>query len=221
LSRPADPPSEDDYSLQIESHFAQRRGTPFIFSAKDWALLQQWKESGIPLPVVLEAIDRCFESREKAGRKRTVSSLRYCRHAVTELWEERRELLVGAGAELPEVQPLARLGELAAAVEDSAAQAGSGAVGQLLRATAEQLRGIAETSVPRIEEELLSIEQRLMDALVGALSAEERAVMESDIERQLSGYSSTDPVLLEKTRQANLRRLLRTRLTLPRLSLFG
>lgn len=183
-------------------------------------MLQQWKESGIPLPVVLEGIDQCFEKREKAPRKRTISSLRYCRHAVQELWEERRELLVGSGAELPEIQPRMRLEELASAVEASAVGAG-GPVAELLRATAGRIRAIGSRSIPRIEEELLSIEQGLTMGLISALDGRERAAMEAEIERELSGYSSTDQAVLEKTRQANLRRLLRMRLTLPRLSLFG
>lgn len=221
MSRPADPPLEDDYSLEVESHFAHRRGTPFIFSARDWALLQQWKESGIPLPVVLEAIDQCFEKREKAQRKRTISSLRYCRHAVQELWEERRELLVGGGSELPEVKPGAILEQLAASLEAGVERAGNDVVAELLRSTAGLIREIGLRSVPRIEEELLSIEHRLTEELLNALDAGERAAMETEIDRELSGYSSTDPVVLEKTRQANLRRLLRSRLNLPRLSLFG
>ncbi len=85
--------SPDDYFAEIESHFAYRRGTPFLFSGKDWALLKSWHEENIPLAVVLEAIDACFDSREKSERKGVVSSLSYCRHAVIEQIAVDREVV--------------------------------------------------------------------------------------------------------------------------------
>lgn len=211
---------EDEYCLQVESHFAARRGTPFIFSAKDWALLQQWKDTGIPLPVVIEAIDQCFEKREKAGRRRVISSLRYCRHAVKELWEERKDLLVGSGTEAPEVDPYARLADMARTVAESAESA-SHPVRAELQAAAERLGQILRgKSVPQIEEQLIEIEQELMERLVGILPQVDRDSLEREIEQELAGYTAA-PAVLEKTRQANLRRVIRKRLSLPRLSLFS
>jgi hypothetical protein len=67
----------DDYFLEIESRFAELRETPFVFSAKDWALMKSWHDDGIPLAIVLEAIDSCFEKRRETGRKRVISSLSY------------------------------------------------------------------------------------------------------------------------------------------------
>ena len=85
---------DDDYFLEIEAHFAQRRGTPFILSAKDWALMRKWADESIPLPVVIEAIDGVFEKNETSGRRKIISSLSYCRHAVKEWrWERRAEEL--------------------------------------------------------------------------------------------------------------------------------
>lgn len=218
-----DPALTEDYCLEVESHFAERRGTPFLFSAKDWYVLQEWRESAIPLAIVLEAIDQCFEKREKAGRHRTVSSLRYCRHAVKQLWEERKQLLVGAGAEVPEIDPQKQLAELASRLQESAAAAGSVNVQAVLGETARRIGDLGQgLSLPRIEEELLSIEQNLIDQISGALSSEELSDLMQSVDGELSAYAATtNAAVLEKTRQANLRRLLRKRLSLPRLSLFG
>src|SRR5215813_11999711 len=82
-----------------------RRGTPFILSAKDWALMKKWHGEGVPLPVVIEAIDSVFEKNETSGRKKVISSLSYCKHAVKELWDERKELSVGEEGTTPEVAP--------------------------------------------------------------------------------------------------------------------
>ncbi|HKO55355.1 MAG TPA: hypothetical protein VJ276_05715, partial [Thermoanaerobaculia bacterium] len=92
----------EDYFTEIESHFARRRNTPFILNAKDWALMKQWALDGVPLAVVIEAIDSVFEKNETSGRKRIISSLSYCKHAVKELWNERRELYAGAEGGVPE-----------------------------------------------------------------------------------------------------------------------
>src|ERR1043165_2494473 len=84
-----------DYFAEIESHFASKRGPPFVVNPKDWALMKEGEAAGIPLPVVIEAIDSVFE--KAAERKKVVNSIHYCKHAVKELWDERRELAVGGG----------------------------------------------------------------------------------------------------------------------------
>jgi hypothetical protein len=45
--------------------------------------MKKWHEDGIPLPVVIEALDSVFEKQEAKGKK--VNSLSYCKHAVKEL----------------------------------------------------------------------------------------------------------------------------------------
>ncbi len=64
--------ASDDYYLEIEAHFAFRRATPFILSGKDWALMQRWRSEGIPLPIVVEAIDSVFEKNETSGRRKVI-----------------------------------------------------------------------------------------------------------------------------------------------------
>src|SRR5437016_7144739 len=112
--------SADQYYREIETHFAMRRGTPFILSAKDWALMKKWHDEGVPLPVVIEAIDTVFEKNETSGRRKVISSLSYCRHAVKELWEERKDLYVGEGETTPESKVAEILEALAQQLETSA-----------------------------------------------------------------------------------------------------
>src|SRR5947209_16830417 len=185
-----------DYFAEIESHFASKRGTQFILNAKDWALMKEWHEAGVPLPIVIEAIDYVFE--KAAERKKVVNSIRYCKHAVKELWDERRELTVGEGSSTPEASPSDALEALAAELPEP--------FGERVRALA------AEKSVPRIEEKLIELERELIDALLASLPAAERPVI------------ALPPDVDEKTRarteEANLRRAVRERFNLPRLTLF-
>ncbi|HEU5162841.1 MAG TPA: hypothetical protein VFV54_06840 [Thermoanaerobaculia bacterium] len=214
-------PPADDYFLEIESHFAARRGTPFIFSGKDWALMKAWKEEGIPLPVVLEAIESCFRKKDESPRRRTISSLSYCRHAVREMWEERKDLLVGSSESVPERGAAALLAELgngiAAAAETSAAPEQA----RLLFAAAEAVRALpAHEAIPQLEERLIEIERALLDALLAALPVETEQELQAEVEKGLAGHK-LDPKVAERTRRANLLRLMRRRLGMPRLSLFG
>src|ERR1051326_4799098 len=135
-----------DYFTEIESHFAERRGTPFVLSAKDWHLMKRWYDDGIPLPVVIEAIDAVFEKNETSGRKKVISSLSYCRHAVKELWDERKELAVGEDATTPEMAPETMLDALATELESS----------DVARSFAARVRDLArEKSAPKIESRLM------------------------------------------------------------------
>lgn len=183
-----------EYFQEIEAHFARRRGTPFVVNAKDWALMKKWHEDGVPLPVVIEALDSVFDKQEAKGRK--VNSLSYCRHAVKELWDERRELAIGAEGAVPEEDPSARLEELALALPV--------AWGERVRA----LRG----SVPQIEEQLMALESALLEELLPAAPE-----LRGEAEALVAGAD-------EKTRarslEAHLRRLARERFGIPRLSLF-
>jgi len=196
----------DDYFLEIEAHFAQCRKTPFILSAKDWSLMRKWHEDGIPLPVVIEAIDSVFEKNETSGRRKIISSLSYCRHAVKELWHERRDMYVGSSDVTPEASPEARLELLAQRIEEPFAS---------------RVRELAkERSVPRIEERLMEIERELIDTLMASAPDEVNAIRR-DIVASLGDTSKLDPKIRARTEEANLRRLIRERFDLPRLTLFG
>ena len=202
----------DDYFTEIEAHFALRRGTPFILSAKDWALMQGWRASGVPLPVVIEAIDSVFEKNEASGRKKAISSLSYCRHAVKELWHERRELVVGEGV-APEEAPSAALDTLAGLLEESS--------NEVARAFGARVRGLAgERSVPKLEEALIALERELIDAIVAAMPPGEREQLLRDVARVVGSAAKLDEKTRARTEEANLRRVVRDRFELPRLTLF-
>jgi len=46
-----------NYFTEIEEHFQRRRGSLLLLSTLDWALIETWREVGIPLEVVLRGID--------------------------------------------------------------------------------------------------------------------------------------------------------------------
>ena len=87
-----------NYFTEIEDRFQQRRGALLLLSTLDWALIETWREAGIPLEAVLRGIDAAFdkyEARQKRGRMRRVNGLAWCAQAVMVAAEELREAAAG------------------------------------------------------------------------------------------------------------------------------
>lgn len=211
-----------EYFAAAEAAFVRRRGTPFLLSPKDFALLKEWRALGVPLEAVESGIEEAFARREERGAVGRVNSLSYCRDAVLEAWERRAETARGKGREsaadaVDAVGALKRLAsdltEVAAARPDLAAELESAA------RSLSRLEGSGK-SPEEIESSLAGLDRRLAKALTEALPEMERAELDAEAEKMLAGAGARmDAVTLEKTSRALKRRLLRERLALPRLSL--
>ena len=80
-----------NYFTEIEERFQQRRGSLLLLSTLDWALIETWREAGVPLEAVLRGIDAAFdkyEARTHRGHKRRINGLAWCAQAVMEAAEE-------------------------------------------------------------------------------------------------------------------------------------
>jgi len=73
-----------NYFTEVEEHFQKARGTSlFLMSPLDWAIVETWKNAGVPLEAVLRGIDVAFEKwRTKKNRVQNVNSVAYCAQAV-------------------------------------------------------------------------------------------------------------------------------------------
>jgi hypothetical protein len=177
--------------------------------------MQKWHAEGIPLPIVIEAIDQVFENNETSGRRKVISSLSYCRHAVKELWAERKELYVGSEATVPEESAQASLSTLANSIDRSAAPPRIAAI------YADRVRALGnERSIPKVEQQLMLIEHDLLDAALATLEEGERERLLQDVKESLREATGLDPGILARTEDAAMRRLLRERFEVPRLTLF-
>jgi hypothetical protein len=101
------------YYREAAKAFLDRRGAPFLLSARDVALIAEWEKRGIPLGVVLEGIERAFEGggtgRHPAGK---VMSLAFCGPQVEKAFARHRDRRAGAEVR---VRPRAEKKERAAA----------------------------------------------------------------------------------------------------------
>jgi len=212
------------YYAAAEAAFVRRRGTPFLLSPRDFALLKEWRALGVPLEAVALGIDEAFSRREERSAVGRVNSLSYCRDAVLEAWERRAETARGRGgtsdAGAGSVDAAAGLralgGRLAALIG-----ARPDLAGPLASARRSLERLEASGKAPEeIENSLARLDRRLARELADALPEGERSEVEAEVARLLAGAGERmDPVTLEKTSRALTRRVVRERLELPRLSL--
>ena len=92
-----------NYFTEIEDTFIRRRGKHLLLSPMDWALIESWKEMGVPLHVALRGIERSFDSYEAKPRRRTVKSLLYCQEEVEAQYAEWLDSQLGATPIAPPV----------------------------------------------------------------------------------------------------------------------
>jgi hypothetical protein len=92
-----------EYFSEIEERFSRRRGSILLLNTLDWALIETWREAGIPLEAVLRGIDDAFDkhdarSQRARGRLRKVNGLAWCAQAVMQAAEQMVEAATGAAA---------------------------------------------------------------------------------------------------------------------------
>jgi hypothetical protein len=204
------------YYRLIEDHFAALRGTYFILSPKDFALMQRWWAQGIPLAAVLAAVGEVTERRRQSGED-VVSSLAYCRHAVMRHAKRFAAAHVATAGQAPAIDVALLLGGLAARI----AAAGALWSSQPPLAAALERARAAVASLPTdlapalIDEELAELESTTLEAIVLAMPPADRTRLDQDVDRALTELGTAD----EGARRALLVKAVRRHVGLPRLEL--
>ena len=215
-----------NYFTEIEEHFQRARGTSlFLLSPLDWALLESWKNSGVPLEAVLRGIDAAFEKwRAKRSRVQMVNSIAYCTQAV--MTEAQR--MADGTPQRPQkksAEPFPA-DDLRRYIETNAAAVRAAGIQEYL-AIADSLDQIS-AQLPDIAADLETLEQRLtvleqkMIAIARARQSEEQALQaRQDLESYLRPWRGkmTAPQIAMLETQFLDRAMLEFA-GLPRLSLF-
>lgn len=213
-----------NYFTEIEEHFQKARGTGlFLMSPLDWALIESWKESGVPLEAVLRGIDGAFEKwRARKSKTQKVNSLAFCAQAV--LTEAARM----PGTEAPHEQsafPYTPEELSAYLTANAAALRARGDAGYVeIAAALERLAHEAEIhsrNLERLEQHLTVLEEKMLAVARAARTDEELLAARREMDGELRPYRSkmTAEQLTMLEKQYQERRLLE-RQKLPRLSLF-
>ena len=231
-----------NYFTEIEERFQQRRGSLLLLSTLDWALIEMWRDAGLPLEAVLRGIDAAFdkyEARQHRGHKRKINGLAWCSQAVMETAEEMKEAAAGAstaksytGTEdtgFEHERVAAHLEAAAAAL--NAAQAAADVAADVCAATATRLREIAgevraadakkPLETEALERNLTVLEEKLFAALTTAAPEDLLVGLKEHAARELAPYRSRmGAVQLRQVEHQFVQKQLLAHYNLPRLSLF-
>ena len=215
-----------NYFTEIEEHFQRRRGSILLLSTLDWALIDTWREAGVPLAAVLRGIDAAFdkyEARRTKARMRKVNGLAWCAQAVMEAVEAMQEAAVGGAPVQMEAAGLEHE-RIANHLRTAATILGrtTGTI-RALREIAERLEQLAQQSLTHeeLERHLSALEEKLFALLLTHTPAEELEQLREQAARELAPYRSRmQTVQIRQIEQQFLRRRLLERYDLPRISLF-
>lgn len=208
-----------NFFTEIEEHFQRARATGlFLLSPLDWALIESWKNSGIPLEAVLKGIDDAFEKwRSRKIKRRLVNSLAYCAQAVL---EAARNVPANDRTGAPADAPFSPE-ELKAHLRKNAAifaQRPEPAL-QEIAATLENL--VLDASLEDLERRLTALEDKVVAILRSTRSDEDLYAIRQSLDRELRPYrGKMTAEQLSMLERRYLDTALLESAKLPRLSLF-
>jgi hypothetical protein len=228
-----------NYFTEIEERFQQRRGSLLMLSTLDWALIETWRESGVPLEVVLNGIDSAFDKHDaqalrSARKTRKVNGLAWCAQSVMEAVEQAMEAAIGvasgAGTDISEngfetyrisqyleqTASIIRAATLVPPVDAVAAE-----VSGRLRSLAASLPSEPTRSLEELDRTLCVLEEKMFAALLTSASEEELVALREQAARELAPYRGRmQAVQIKQVQQQFLQKKLFKARKLPRLSLF-
>lgn len=225
-----------NYFTEIEERYLQRRGGGLLLSTLDWALIETWKDAGIPLAAVLRGIDAAFDRYDqRPSRTKKVNSLAYCSQEVLATAEDMKEATVGTGdASQPTKSPASQgfEAESVAAflrrnaeqlekegISDNAARSAVLATAKTLRQLADQAMG--NLRLEELERRLTVLEEKLFAILLASTPDDEIVTIRAEADRDLAPYrrKMSAPQIDQLQKQYVHKRLIEKH-HLPRLSLF-
>lgn len=224
-----------NYFTEIEERYLQRRGGGLLLSTLDWALIETWKDAGIPLEAVLSGIDDAFDRYDqRPSRARKINSLAYCSQAVLSAAEDMKEAAIGASTEENTTrnregfEPGSVAGYLRRNADLLQRTKMPEGKAQLVLETAQTLRQLADdvdrnpkNRLEDLERRLTVLEEKLFAVLLTLTSDDELVTVRAEADRDLAPYRSkmSAPQIEQLHKQYVNKRLL-AKYQLPRLSLF-
>jgi hypothetical protein len=228
-----------NYFTEIEDAFVRRRGKHLFLSPMDWALMETWKQQGIPLHIVLRGVEKSFDSYEARPRKRTVKTLLYCQEEVEAQYAEWVEAHVGSSPASPEPESdktpfsfaaisehlqrcRSALSELAQSrkPEDDLSEALTRSAALLVDIEKDFVSG-ATVDTRKLEDSLTGLERLLNDSMLSVASSSTLDELKKGVKDQLKPYKAQmDGAVYKQTFDNLLMKRLREQFSMPRLSLF-
>jgi hypothetical protein len=226
-----------NYFTEIEEHFQRQRGTILMLSTLDWALIETWKDAGIPLEAVLRGIDATFEKyNARRSKSKKVNGLAYCSQEVLAAAEDMTEAAVGTSKETNATKGF-DTAEIAGFLRRNAAQleltklpmrpgispeAVAREISAALRQLADEIQSKASPSrLEDLEQRLTVLEEKLSAVLLAAIPDDDAVAVRAQADHDLAPYRSKMPAAqIEQLQKQYAHKKLLEKYNLPRLSLF-
>lgn len=201
-----------NYFTEVEERFRHARGSGlFLLSPLDWALIETWKNSGIPLEAVLRGIDSAFEkwrARKRPGPARQINGLAWCAQAVAQEAAALSEASIGsrpatdAPFSLDALQShLSRIAAETRAASNASHDASLDSVASSL----DSLAASAEAhyaNLEELEQRLTALEDQALALIRSRLSGEQllesRQAMDAELRPYRSKFSADQLARLER-----------------------
>ena len=236
-----------NYFTEIEEHFLRRRGGGLLLTTLDWALIETWKDAGIPLEAALRGIEAAFDRYDQRPSKtKKVNSLAYCSQEVLAAAEDMKEAAIGSSASSPsEDQPSSKTSAgqgfepatIAAFLRGNADRLCSAQLPQTsaismaivaentagtLRKLAGEIENTKATSrLEDLERQLTVLEEKIFAALLAATPDEEIVAVRAQADRELAPYrSKMAAAQIGQLQKQYVHKRLLEKYNIPRLSLF-
>jgi hypothetical protein len=230
-----------NYFTEIEDAFVRRRGKHLFLSPMDWALMETWKQQGIPLHIVLRGVEKSFDSFEARPRKRSVKTLLYCQEEIEAQYAEWVEARVGSSPNAENNEPDSDKTPFTFAAISEHLQRGRDALITLARSRnkeddlSEVLTRAATLLVDiesdfangatldtrKLEDSLTGLERMLNDAMLAVVEVKVLEELKKEVKDKLKPYrAQMEAAAYKQTFDNLLLKRLREQFAVPRLSLF-
>jgi len=207
-----------------------------MLSTLDWALIETWREAGVPLEAVLRGIDAAFDkydARKSHARVRRVNGLGYCTQEVMAAVESMKEASTGSSTTLQDTSAAAGFEQRRIADHLNACARQLRSAGGMESSTAsilelaQRLESLGtevlatEPVLETLERTLSVMEEKMFALLVTCASESELTTLREEASRELAPYRSRmQSAQIRQVEQQFLHKKLLERNGLPRLSLF-
>ena len=217
-----------NYFTEIEERFQKRRGSALLLSTLDWALIETWKNAGIPLEAALRGIDETFDKYDRRPSKsKKVNSLAYCSQEVLSAAEEMKEAAVGTAPVKPadsgalHIEDVRKFLDKNAGIVASLSIPGAKAAADNLRAAAAELEDSSSLKMEDLERRLTVMEEKLFAALFAATPDAVLVQVRREADSAMAPYRSKMPSSqIEQLQKQFVHKRLLEKHGVPRLSLF-
>jgi hypothetical protein len=222
-----------NYFTEVEERYQRRRATGLLLSTIDWALIETWKDAGVPLEAVLRGIDATFDKYDRRpSRTKKINSLAYCAQEVLAAAEEMKEAAVGATREEPTASAGLEPEEIARFFIRNAEKLRQISASPSVKLVAEEcavtltdlaskLAGTAPQRLEELEQRLSVLEEKLLASLTMSATENELFELRAEADREIAPYRSKMPgVQIQQLQKQFIHKRLFEKAKIPRLSLF-